>query len=418
MLLYSEAIRPHKLVNLSSQLKTPTLVAVDINLPCEDGKIAQDSLRMRVYAHELDMLSDYAGLVVTGHQGNKGDDDFTSFKPHYKILFKRLPDDIELFFIPYNEIFTEDGLLTKETERTIKNLERRQIVLFDNLRYFGHEKKYDRETSPYMSLRGLVKTCVNDAISALHRGNSRLMCMPDITQTYVGMRTSYELGVIENIMTSQKSKALLTGGSKTQKISDLEVIYGSGVRGFAGGLNGQLLAMADGHDLGEVNNRFLKRKFKPKELDDAKKVLAYGVKYPAYFKVQENGDFRDIPLSEMRNSRGLIVDIGGGTVDEWSEELQAYELRCRAGPLGIFEKGHNNGIELTKRIAGDGLVFFGGDTSQEVIQNGLDEHIVDSGGQILISGGAAIHRWAGGSFPSLDSILNQKINRDRLNQFR
>ena len=78
--------------------------------------------------------------------------------------------------------------------------------------------------------------------------------------------------------------------------------------------------------------------------------------------------------------------------------------------MGIYEKGYLNGIELTKRIVGDGLYFLGGDTSQEVIEGELQDHIESAGGKILISGGSALHYLADGTIPSVEEIL--KIRAD------
>jgi len=397
---YRELIRPYKLVNLSIQLQTPTLVRVDINLPFVDGRTSEDAHRMQVYANILELYSDYAGLVVLSHQGRKGDEDFSSLKPHYKLLIKLLPKDCDVEFIPYEKVFT------KESQETTKNLRPRQIVLIDNVRYFDHELKFDASTSSYIELfKGIIKTCVNDAVPTWHRDNSSLMCLPYIAQTYVGVRSSFETATIERIMASKESKALISGGKKLQKVSDLTKIYKSGVEGFAGGLIGQLVARAEGHDLGEVNNRFLEKRFDQKEFEDAKLITKFNVQHPLDFTVVENGEAKNIPLEEMCKSKGIIMGIGLGTVEDWATKLQSKEIRIRAGPLEVFEKGFKNGIELTRRIAGDGMVFLGGDTSQEVIESGLDKHITSAGGQILISGGSAIHRLAGGSFPSVDLIL-------------
>jgi 3-phosphoglycerate kinase len=166
------------------------------------------------------------------------------------------------------------------------------------------------------------------------------------------------------------------------------------------------VARVSGHDLGEKNNRYLEKSFSSKELEDAKAIAKLGTRYPVDFTLLENGLVRNnVPLSEIGKSDGVIVDIGGGTVDEYARELQSYEVRIRAGPLGVIEQRHLNGIELTKRIAGDGLIFLGGDTSQEVIMSGLDRHIVNGGGQILLSGGSALHRLADGRYPCLDLML-------------
>ena len=106
------------------------------------------------------------------------------------------------------------------------------------------------------------------------------------------------------------------------------------------------------------------------------------------------------------------MDIGPETVDLYSEKLQEKTFRIRAGPLGVYEKGYINGLILTKRIAGNGLFFLGGDTSQEIIQYGLDKNILDTGGMILISGGSFLHGLAGSRYPSVDLILTQKFIQD------
>jgi phosphoglycerate kinase len=402
---YSDVIRPHRLVNLSL-IKSPALLNIDINLPMANGKIAEDAKRMEVYSDLIEIYSEYTGLVLMAHQGRKGDDDFTSFMPHYRLFLKMLPSDIELEFIPYDRIF-RDGGLQQDTIDKIKRLGPRQAILLDNLRYFDFEDKFDAGTCPYVALRGVVGTCINDAISAWHRNNSRLMCMPYVAKTYVGMRSSYELRVLEDdIMASRASKALISGGKKLQKASDMGAIYNSGVAGFTGGLIGQLVARVNGYDLGEKNNLFLENSFASSELEDAKVIAKLGARYPVDFTVLENGVARnDVPLNEMKKTEGVIMDIGSGTVEKYAEELQSYEIRIRAGPLGVIEQKYLNGIELTKRIAGDGLIFLGGDTSQEVIMSGLDRQIVNGGGQILISGGSALHRLADGRYACLDLMM-------------
>ena len=406
MMRYSDLIGPHRLVNLSS-VKSPAILNIDINLPIADGRITEDAKRMEVYCDLTEIYSEYTGLVLMAHQGRKGDDDFTSFLPHYRLFLKILPSDIEIEFIAYDRIF-QNGGLQKDTIDKIKRVGPRQVILLDNLRYFDFESKFDPNTCPYLSLKGVVGTCINDAISAWHRDNSRLMFMPYVAKTYIGMRSAYELGILENVMVSKSNKALISGGKKLQKASDLRAIYGSGVSGFTGGLVGQLIARVNGHDLGEKNNRFLEKSFSASELEDAKVIAKLGVRYPIDFTVVENGTVRNnVPLSEMKKTEGTIVDIGGGTVEQYAEELQSYEIRIRAGPLGVIEQKFLNGIELTKRIAGDGLIFLGGDTSQEVIMSGLDRQIVNGGGQILISGGSALHRLADGRYPCLDLMLKQ-----------
>ena len=103
---YYERVKPFKLINLSEQLRSPTLLRVDINLPAENGRIAEDALRMRVYAHVMELYSEYSGLVVMSHQGRKDGDDFTSLKPHWRLLCNMLSSDVDIEYVPHDRIFT------------------------------------------------------------------------------------------------------------------------------------------------------------------------------------------------------------------------------------------------------------------------------------------------------------------------
>jgi phosphoglycerate kinase len=401
-------LQPYKLVNLGLQLKTPVLVRVDINLPASHGQIKEDALRMRVYGHVLEMYSDYAGLVVMSHQGRKGGDDFTSFAPHCETLRKLLPDDMMVEFVPYDKIFTE------ETKKKIKGLERRQIILLDNMRYFEEEKKWNAESNTYVPFfKGMIQSCVNDSIPTWHREDSSLMCLPYIAPTWIGLRSSYELRVLQEVINSKEPKALIMGGAKIQKVPDLIKIAQTGVDIFTGGLPGQVVAKSRGYDLGEANNKFLAKKFSAEDFGEAKKLdslleghSGHGVRHPIDFVVDDGGVRKTVMLEDLPKTKGEIRDIGPETLETYASALQEKPLRIRAGPLGVYEKGYQNGLELTKRISGDGLIFLGGDTSQELNAAGLLGHIEDSGGRICISGGSFLHGWAGGTFPPIESLMS------------
>jgi phosphoglycerate kinase len=406
--MYAEELQSHRLVNLDRQLKGPTLVRVDMNLPASRGRIEKDALRMRIYAHVLEMYSEYSGLVVMSHQGRIGDDDFTSLAPHTRLLRKLLPTDVQVDFISHEDVFS-DG-----TKEKMRGLKRRQILLLDNMRYFDEEKKWEPVTSAYVPFfKGVIRTCVNDSMPTWHRADSSLMCLPNVAPTYVGLRSSYELRILRDIIRSKEPKALVMGGSKLQKVSDLKKIARTGVEIFTGGLAGQLIAKARGYDLGEANDNYLADRFTAAEYEDARVLSAMSledgglpVHHPVDFVVELNGSRENVHLNELSKHPGTIKDIGEETMESYAEALQESPIRVRAGPLGVYEEGYQNGLELTKRISGDGLIFLGGDTSQELNEAGLLGHIEDAGGSICVSGGSFLHGWAGGSFPSVDLLID------------
>ena len=401
---YYKATRDYWLVNLASQLNSPTLVRIDINIPVVGGRIMEDNMRIIAYAHVLELLSEYAGLVVTAHQGRPGNKDFISLKQHWIVLRRLLPTKIDIDFIPADKVFTE------ETRRRIRELRAGEILLLDNVRMFKSEYEFDPSTSSYIKFfKGVIKSCVNDAMPVWHRAHTSLMALPYIAPTWVGVRSVYELKALSEVLHEPAGDCgIIMGGAKLAKTNYLVSIL-SKMDAFTGGLPGQLIARVKGYDLGPRNNRFLEEKFSPEIFDVARMLVRkFKIYHPVDFVVLENGENREVSISELSRSNGVIMDIGMETVDLYAEKLQEKTIRIRAGPLGVYERGYNHGIILTKRIAGSGLIFLGGDTTAEIVKYGLDRIITSTGGTVCLSGGAFLHGMAGSPYPSVDLIIKQK----------
>ncbi len=406
---YHDDIRDIKLINLTEQLENPTLVRTDINVPVdEDGNIPENNLRMQVAANNLKLLSYYTGIVLCSHQGRpnsppeKPDLDNLSLRKHTRLLQKLMPMDVDIEFLPYERCFT------REAKEKISNLKPGDILVWDNVRFFEDEYDFDPDNCNYSSFfkSAGIKSCVNDAIPSWHRDHSSMMCLPYVADTYVGMRSSHELHKLQQVMDTENGKGIIVGGIKPKwkylsKISeDFDI--------FTGGGSGQVCAAAKGYDLGEKNNRWINMKYGEKDITAAENLVANSKKdisTPIDFIIRENGDDYNVYIEELGKTNGTIMDIGDETVKLYAEKLQDKEIRIRAGPLGVFEEGYDNGIELTLRILGEGLYFLGGDTSQEVMEYDLLRPIVDAGGYALVSGGAWLHGLAGNRYPSVDLLM-------------
>ncbi len=398
---YYNLTRDYWLINLASQLKNPTLIRIDINVPVVDGRIVENSYRLTVYSYVLQLLSEYTGLVVIAHQGRKGQKDFIPLKQHWIVLRKLLPSDVDIEYIPYNEMFS------RETKEKIGKLERGQILLFDNIRMMDEETNFNPNRSMFIEFfKGLIKSAVNDAMPVWHRAHTSVMALPHIAKTYIGVRSLYELKALSEALAVDKDDAaIIMGGAKLQKINYLVKILEK-MDGYTGGLPGQLLAYVDGNDLNPLNNEFLKKKFKPEEFEAARLLLKkYNVRYPRDFIILENGEKKEVSIKEISKTKGYIYDIGPETVEWYAREIENKRIRIRAGPLGVFEKGFDNGVKLTKMIAGNGLIFLGGDTTAEIAMYGLSDIIMSMGGMLCVSGGSFLHGLAGERYPSIDELL-------------
>ena len=400
---YYDSTRDRWLINLASQLKTPALVRIDINVPVVNERIVEDNLRLLVYSDILSLMSEYAGLVVVAHQGRKGEPGFISLKQHWIALRKLLPSDVDIEFVPYDEMYTS------KLKNRIRKLKKREILLLDNIRMDEEETNFQPENSRFINFfKGLISSCVNDAMPVWHRKHTSVMALPYIADTYIGLRAIYELRVLrEALLVREKEAGIIMGGAKLAKSNYLFSIL-KRMEGFTGGLPGQLIARAKGYNLGRRNNEFLMRKMGAETFEIAKMLVKkFKLHHPVDFVVWENGEDKVLKIDELKNSDGIIMDIGPETVEIYAEKLDAKCIKIRAGPLGVYEKGYTNGINLTKRIAGSGLIFLGGDTTAELTMYKLDRVIQNAGGFLCLSGGAFLHGLAGERYPCIDILLKE-----------
>ena len=172
------------------------------------------------------------------------------------------------------------------------------------------------------------------------------MCLPYIAPTFIGLRSSYELRILPEVITS-KPKALIMGGPKLQKVNDLMKIAKTGVDIFTGGLPGQLVAKSKGYDLGEANNAFLAKKFSAEDIGEAKKLDQLlksgggneaGVRHPIDFiVVDKKGERKSVRLEDLPKSNGEIRDIGPETLDKYAALLGEKPLRVRGPSWSLRE---------------------------------------------------------------------------------
>lgn len=398
---YYNSTREHWLVNLSNQLETPTLIRIDINAPVVDGKIIENDMRLNIYSNIIELLAEYAGLVVVAHQGRRGEPTFLGLKQHWIVLRKLLSSNIDIEFIPFEKTYSH------ELKEKIRNLKRGEVLLLDNIRFDDEEFNFNYKSSRFIHFfKGIVKRCVNDAMPVWHRVHTSVMALPYIAKTYIGLRAIYELKALREALLSNKDEAgIVMGGAKLTKSNYLLNIL-ERIECFTGGLPGQLFARIKGYNLGPRNNSFILRKM-TREMFETAKMLAkkYNIYHPIDFVVWEDGEDKVYSIDELSKTSGVIMDIGPATVEYYGDLLDTKTIRIRAGPLGVYEKGYINGINLTKRIAGSGLIFLGGDTAAELSMHDLNRVIQSAGGVICLSGGAFIHGLAGERFPSVDLLI-------------
>jgi 3-phosphoglycerate kinase len=414
---YCERLGDFKLDNLYKKLGEspgPLLIRVDINVPLDErtGKISMNpyNLRLEEYSHILDLYSSFAPVVVLAHQGrNDGKDkNFVNLHNHQFAIGNITQNANRVLYEP--EVEGEE-YLGRRLQKEIKSLELGDILILENVRNRSCETKFESDTCPYIPFfkKAGIESCINDGLPLWHRAHSSVMSLPYIKKTYVGLISAKELEIQHRIMNDGGNKIMIMGGKKPKAPTVPALAKKMDI--MTGGLTGQIFCRLKGYDLGDKNNKEVKRQinsFNSGELELLQVALKkYDIKTPKDFVVSINGDFKEVGIDELKGTDYYIEDMGPATVDEQITTVWEgnYDWIISGGSVGRYELGYNNRIKVIKKILGKGFVALGGDTIEELQRANICKPIEVAGGHVLLGGGAHLEGWAENNYPSIDEMI-------------
>jgi phosphoglycerate kinase len=260
------------------------LVRSDLNVPLEDGRIA-DETRIKASLPTLRLLleRDAAGVRVCSHLGRpKGPDPAFSIEPVRARVRELLPDD--------------------------------RIEVLENTRFNPGETKNDPAFA-----RELADGCdlfVQDAFGSVHRAHASTVGVAQLLPAYAGLlleRELEELGKLLGVV--ERPFVLVSGGAKVDdKLGVLHNLGGKADTVLIGGKMAEQLR--EEHPLGfEV-------------------VLPSDVVAAAAFDA--DADSTICPFDALPES-WLGLDIGPETRRRFSEEISRGKTIFWNGPMGVFE---------------------------------------------------------------------------------
>jgi phosphoglycerate kinase len=161
------------------------LVRSDLNVPLEDGRVADDT-RIRASLPTLELLleRDAADVAVCSHLGRpEGEDPAFSMKPVESRLRELLPDE--------------------------------RITVLENTRFDPGEKKNDPQFARELADdRALF---VNDAFGSAHRAHASTVGVAQLLPTYAGLLLERELAELGRLLGDvARPFVLISGGAKVE----------------------------------------------------------------------------------------------------------------------------------------------------------------------------------------------------------
>jgi phosphoglycerate kinase len=327
------------------------LVRADLNVPLEDGDVADDT-RIRASLPTLELLleRDATEVVVCSHLGRPtGEDPEFSMKPVEARLRELLPDE--------------------------------RIRVLENTRFNPGETKNDpafaRELADDLDL------FVNDAFGSAHRAHASTVGVAELLPAYAGLLLERELEELSKLLGEvERPFVLISGGAKVEdKLGVLRNLGGKADEVLIGG------KMAE-------------------ELRD-ESPLDFEVELPtdvvAATEFAEDAEARVVPYDEVPEG-WLGLDIGPETREAFARTCARARTIFWNGPMGVFEwprfAAGTKAVAEAVAKANAHTVVGGADSVRALTELGL----VDEVDWASTGGGASLELLEGKELPGVAAI--------------
>ena len=327
------------------------LVRSDLNVPLEDGRVADDT-RIRASLPTLELLLERgaAEVVVCSHLGRpKGEDPAFSMKPVEARLRELLPDE--------------------------------RIRLLENTRFNPGETKNDPDFA--RALADDLDLYVNDAFGSAHRAHASTVGVAELLPAYAGLLLERELDELGKLLGEvERPFVLISGGAKVEdKLGVLRNLGGRADEVLIGGKMAEELR--------------------------AESPLEFEVELPtdvvAAAEFAEDAQSKVVPYASLP-AGWLGLDIGPETREAFAATIARAKTVFWNGPMGVFEwprfaEGTRAVAEAVARADAHTIVG-GADSIRALTELGL----VDQVDWASTGGGAALELLEGKELPGVAAI--------------
>jgi phosphoglycerate kinase len=327
------------------------LVRADLNVPLEEGHVADDT-RIRASLPTLRYLLDEGAAVVAvcSHLGRpKGPDPAYAIAPVAARLRELLPDD--------------------------------RVSVLENTRFDSGETKNDPESAKRLA-EGM-DLYVDDAFGSAHRAHASTVGVAELLPAYAGLLLERELEMLGRLLGEvERPFVLVAGGAKVEdKLGVLEHLGGRADTVLVGGKMAEELR--DGNPL-------------PFEAELPSDVVAAAA-------FEADAESRVTPYDALPDG-WLGLDIGPETRARFGDVIRGAGTVFWNGPMGVFEWPRfaegTNAVAQAVADADAYSVVGGGDSVRAIQELGLADEV----SWVSTGGGASLELLEGKELPGVAVI--------------
>jgi phosphoglycerate kinase len=393
------------------------ILRVDINSPIDHraGRLADDNRILKSLPTIRELSEMGARVVMLAHQGDTEDyQNLVSLALHAERLSALLARPVG---------FLDDIAGPAAIER-IKALQSGELLLLNNVRYLTEEvstfvnfvkltPEQMAETRLVRNLAPLADYYVCEAFAAAHRSAPSLIGFAEVLPAAGGRLFVDELRALTRVKESPTPPCVyVLGGARiADAFSMMKQILSKGTADYVltSGLNGEVMLLAQGHQLGAPTERLIQDKGLSPFIDRARELLdAYEdrILYPTDLAVDDGGR-KEVTLEDLPVDH-LLVDIGEQTISRYIEVVGKAMTIFVNGPAGIYEQPVSAlGTERLWTAIADapGYSVIGGGDS---VAAAARFNVRDRMGYVCTSGGGMVRFLSGQTLPVVEALRRAK----------
>jgi len=383
------------------------LVRADLNVPVENGHVADATRIQRVLPTINALRENGAKVIVMSHLGRpKGErSPETSLRPVAAKLQELLGAPVRFF----------DDCVGPEVKSGLESLKDGDVAMLENLRYHKGETANDMDFAKELAALGDIY--VDDAFSSAHRAHASVEAIAHLMPAYAGLLMMAEIDAVGRAIEDPKRPVMaVVGGAKVSTKIDVlaNLVTCMDVVVVGGGMANTFLH-AQGVNVGNSL-------YEPDFVDTVKEVAA---------KAKESGCEIVLPIDEVVAkefapgtewkicdvsaipSDMMVLDQGPKSIERLKERLREMKTLLWNGPLGAFEiepfgKGTLALAHEAGKLSREGKLISvagGGDTIRALNMAGVAQDFT----YVSTAGGAFLEWLAGRQLPAVAALASRRV---------
>ena len=378
------------------------LIRVDFNVPLDKNKNITDDTRIRSALPTINYaIKQDAKIILMSHLGRpKGKPD-----PEFSLL----PVAKYLSQVLQKKVILAPDCIGPEVEKLVSEMQPRDILLLENLRFHPEEEKNDREFG--RKLANLADVYINDAFGTAHRAHASNVAVVEFVKEFGGgflMKNEIEYFRKAMVEPARPLVAIMGGAKVSEKLDALENLIQKVDKIFIGGGMAFTFLKAQGYEVGKslVEGELIETaKRIMAKAKERKVALLLPVDCVAADQLDPRASTKITSIQEIP-PEWMGLDIGPATQVLFTESLAEAKTIVWNGPMGVFEmEPFSKGtFAMVKALAESSALTIvgGGDTDVAVHKLNAADKI----SYISTGGGAFIEILKGKPLPAI-SVLER-----------